>query len=740
MKISGAILRNITISLAIAAVAMMGAAAHAQAQGQAQPQPCPVATTSRATTATPNSTANTASSSSKNKNTGEAAQVSNEANQVSNSVTSTANSAESAMKSLGGLFHKKKAAVANANPCAPAATPASAPVSGAPTPSSAARRNATASPAPAANSTGINWDKPFTPPADVKIDVTQMAPFSQGTPFYVSPHGTHVATPSHAGSRVQMIYDGVAGPVFDSFATGGSSVVSFSADGSHYGYCGVSGDHFSVMVDGKEVGTSNQLEADHFDCKVLFSPNSKHFYYISHAGPDVIHVHARFVIDGKAELDFGDLQPQNLVFSPDGEHFAAVLYPYPPGKPMELVVDGKISSWPGGSPIWSADSQHLFTMGQSGKTQTLYRDGKPVMTASNIRLASQPISIGLTAPPAGDTPVAIAHNSNNGVGGVLKEQWYLAMNGKQIPGTLLEKTGGGGAAQILNLMVSNDGKHYAAIFNGANGKQYLFGDGKRGQYYDGINPTTVQFTSGTFQPIYVATNGGAQYLIVGDQETAVPNIGSIIIGPGGDHVATEGDGGVIDGKPLNLSGANPLNTQVSGFSFTPDGNHYGYLARGRNGITLYVDGVPDTAHTWIVPATVRSLWTAGSNIVYLCGSTNPGAANQYGLCFDGKYGYLGPRPIFNNFTLTPDASHIFFYAGIAQGGFRLFLDGVPLLENFPMAPSGFPAGTWEMEPDGRLQILAQDNTGIKRYTITPSSSTSFAALVGGATTATAANQ
>jgi hypothetical protein len=737
MKINAALLRNVTLSLAIAALGMLGTAVHAQ--GQTQAQPCPVATTSTAATATPNSAANTASNSSKNKSTGEAAQVSNEANSVSNSITSTANGAELAMKSLGGLFHKKKAAVANANPCVPAATPASAPASGTPAPGSTARRNATASATPAAGSTGINWDKPFTPPAGVKIDVAQLAPYSQGTPFYVSPHGTHVATPAHSGSRVQMIYDGVAGPVFDSFASGGRSVVSFSADGSHYGYCGVSGDHFTVMVDGKGVGTSNQLEVDHFDCLVFFSPNSKHFYYISRVGNNLNQTHARFVIDGKQEVDFGDANPQNFVFSPDGEHFAAVMYPYPPGKPMALVVDGKISSWPGGSPVWSSDSQHLFTMGQSGQTQILYRDGQQIMTATNIRLAVMPIKIGLTAPPAGDTPVAIAHNSNS-ASGVLKEQWYLAMNGRQIPGTLLEKTGGQGAAQIVNLFVSHDGKHYAAIFKGPNGKQYLFSDGKRGLDYDGINPTTVQFTSPTSEPVYVAINAGAQYLIVGTQETAVPNVQSIIIDPVGDHVATEGDGGVLDGKPLNLSGGNPLNTQVSGFGFTPDGNHYGYLVRGRSGIALYVDGVPDTAHTWIVPTTVDPLWTAGSNIVYLCRSTNPAAGDQYGLCFDGKYAYFGPRPIFNNLTLTPDASHIFFYEGIAQGGFRLFLDGVPLLENFPMAPSGFPTGTWEMEPDGRLQILAQDNTGIKRYTVTPSSNTSLATLVGGATTAMAANQ
>jgi hypothetical protein len=703
MKGQTIVLRNAGLWIAFALMSLgMSASAQTQGQVQQEPQPCPTTSTT-----SPNGT------------------------QGSNP-SASANNVATAVKNLGGLFHKKKTTTANPNPCAPAAAGTTTTNANATTPG----RGAAAAPGA---TTGINVDKPFTPPADVKIDVVQLAPYSQGTGFYVSPHGTHVLTPSHSGSRVQMIYDGVAGPVFDSFAIGRGGVAAFSADGSHYGYCGVSGDQMSIIVDGKEVGTSNQLEVDHFDCQVFFSPNSKHFYYITRAGSDTSHVHARFVIDGKDELDFGDLDTSNLVFSPDGEHYAAVLYPYPPKPGMELVVDGKISSWPGGSPIWSADSEHLFTLAlaQSGKIQILYRDGQQVMSASRVRLGVLPTKIGLTAPPASDTPVAIAYNTNGDAGGVIREEWYLAVNGKQVPGSLIQKTGGSsGAAQIMNLIVNQDGKHYAAIYKGANSKEYLFSDGKRGRYYDSINAATVQFTSGTSQPIYVAANGGAQYLIVGDQETAVPNIEAIIVSPVGDHVGTEGFSGVIDGKPLNLSGANPLNTQVNGFSFTPDGNHYGYIVRTGGTLTLYVDGVPDTTHTWTLPGTdikqQGGLWTAGSNIAYVCAPTGPAAGNQFGLCLNGKYAYFGPRPLFANLTLTPDASHIFFFERTGQGGFRLFLDGVPLVESFYMAPSGFPENTWEMEPDGRLQILAQDNTGIKRYTITPSSSTSVASLVGSA--------
>jgi hypothetical protein len=660
------------------------------------------------------------------------------AGQTNSTLAAEKQNLENAKNQLKSIFKKKPASTpaATTNPCPPAAggnAPASAAGPGSP---ARANANASAPAAPTARPTatsGVNWDKPFTPPADVKIEATQLAPYSQSAPFQISPHGTHVTSEVHNGSRVQVVYDGVAGPIFDSFAQIGNTIVYFSPDGSHYGYCGVSGDHMSVMVDGKEVGTTNQIGVNGFDCLIFFSPNSQHFYYISHVGVPATHgSYARFVIDGQQEMDFGDAIPQNFVFSPDGEHFAAVMGPYPPRgtNNQVLVVDGKISNWPGGSPIWSADSQHLFTMGQSGQNQILYRDGQQLMTANNIRLGVQPLNPGQPAPPAGDMPVAIAHNSNGGRGGVLQEEWYLAVNGKQVPGSLIQKTGGSqGNAQITNVFVSQDGKHYAATFVNPNSKQYLFADGKRGLDYDGINPYTVQFTAASAEPVYVATNGGAQYLIVGAQETADANVERIIVGPVGDRVATQGDGGVLDGQPLNLSGNNPLNTQVHAFTFAPDGNNYAYVTFAKATYTLYVNGTPLSGYSWVGSVPDKGpLWTAGNNIAFLCTATG----SQYGLCFNGKYTYFGPRPLFNNFTLTPDASHIFFYETTGQGGFRLFLDGVPLLESFYMGAAGFPQGTWEMEPDGRLQILAQDNTGIKRYTITPSSSTSLAMLVGSA--------
>jgi hypothetical protein len=52
---------------------------------------------------------------------------------------------------------------------------------------------------------GINLDSPFTPPADVKVDSVQVAPFVQGVQFAVSPQGIHVAIPAPSGSRTVVM-------------------------------------------------------------------------------------------------------------------------------------------------------------------------------------------------------------------------------------------------------------------------------------------------------------------------------------------------------------------------------------------------------------------------------------------------------------------------------------------------------------------------------------------------------
>ncbi len=268
MKNTAAFLRNLALSLSIAALGSVATTAHAQAQEQTQqaPQPCSTATTNP-------------------------------------SPNSSANNAATAFKNLGSLFKKKPSsqpsnATANPAPCAPAAT----------TPATPGNKNA-GQPAGAPQGAGVNFNGPFTPPAGTKVEATLLAPFAPGNTFQVSPHGVHAATLAHSGSRQQIIYDGVAGPVFDSFASNQYQPVSFSPDGNHFGYCGIASEQFSVMVDGKQVGGGPQVNSN-YACSVYFSPNSRHFFYTMTATGNGGDTYIRVVFDGKIELRLGDFNPR----------------------------------------------------------------------------------------------------------------------------------------------------------------------------------------------------------------------------------------------------------------------------------------------------------------------------------------------------------------------------------------------------------------------------------------------
>ena len=151
----------------------------------------------------------------------------------------------------------------------------------------------------------VNDTEPFTPPPDVKIEPVVMAPIEQGAAVAVSPHGIHVATVSHSGSRPVILYDGVAGPKFDQLFMegGGGHPVIFSPDSNHWAYCGQQGNNWVVMEDGKELNrgsdTVNGAMSSN-SCMLGFTSNSKHLFYTSAVSVDGSHSAEHFVFDGKS--------------------------------------------------------------------------------------------------------------------------------------------------------------------------------------------------------------------------------------------------------------------------------------------------------------------------------------------------------------------------------------------------------------------------------------------------------
>jgi hypothetical protein len=585
---------------------------------------------------------------------------------------------------------------------------------------------------------------PFTPPPGTKIDPVVMSPIEQGAQFSVSPHGIHVATLSHSGSRPVVIYDGVVGPKFDQvFLQDGAHPVVFSPDGNHWAYCAATGTQWVVMVDGKQLTQSSETingAIQPSSCMLGFTSNSKHVFYTSMVSVDASHTSERFVFDGKATPLGADGDLRNYAFSPDGNHVA-----YFVGNPdprtteqPKLWIDGKPAPYAAGSPQWSADSQHLFTKrtvpvpgGHPGSATEVLYDGKPIMRVDDVRLY---------IPPVGNMMVAAVRRL-----GTNPPTDLLVVGGKPVPGS--EVVGG----QIANVVFSPDGKHYAAHYANANRRHYVFSDGKKGLEYPGISDLTIQgkslgfavFTADSSTLIYSSydTLNSQHYLILnGEESDQLFAADQTIIAPAGNHVLTAGFGQVtLNGKVQHYPNVDPHSTQALALSFSPDASHYAFVMHERAGPVLFLDGVPQTAYSPINGGQVVSdinispyIWSPDSkHIAYLCRSSNPAANNDIWVCLDDKAAHLGPSSTYSSLIFTSDSNHLLWVKTGPNSTFRVFADGKPVAEGFRVSTAGLAKETWQSNDDGSTSVLMEDDTSLKRVTITPSSSTSIATLFAG---------
>lgn len=574
---------------------------------------------------------------------------------------------------------------------------------------------------------------PFTPPAGTKIDPVVMAQVEQGAAVAVSPKGIHVATVSHAGSRAVIIYDGVAGPKFDQLFMegGGGHPVVFSPDGNRYAYCGQQGNQWVVMVDGKELTRGSETvngAMSTISCTLGFTSNSQHVFYTSTVSVDASHTTNRFVFDGKATPLGADSDLRNYAFSPDGNHVAYFISNSDPRNvgPGKLWIDGKSAPYDAGSPQWSADSQHLYTMRvvrvpdpRIGSVQEFLLDGKPFMRVDYARLF---------IPPVGNMVVAVVSRQH-----INPPVQFLVVGGKEVPGSEV-------AGMISDVTFSPDGKHYGARVQNANHRQYVISDGKKGLEYPTV--TSLAYTADSSKLFYQAydTSTGARYLVVGGQESErIPSWTETTFSPVGGHVATTGEGYVtMDGQMLKFPNVDPRAGQAGTLSFSPDASHYVFVLRDRNGPMLYVDGVAQTAYSPINSGPLTNIntrpyiWSADSkHIAYFCRSTSPAAGNDIYVCLDDKAIRLGPSGYYANLLFSSDGNHLFWSRNMNQGMVRVFADGKAIIEGFPMSTSGFTKETWQPGTDNNLLVLLQDETALKRVSITPSGNTNTATLFGG---------
>ena len=547
-----------------------------------------------------------------------------------------------------------------------------------------------------------------------KVDVQTVAPNEQGLAYTISPKGAHVVAITQKGTRWVVLHDGVPGPLFDQIISGGGGGrISFSPDGTRFGYVGRQSQEWVAMVDGKEVlrrpiGT-NQTVLRGAGLAIQFTPNGKHWFLHYNNGNEgnPLADPPRLIWDGVV----GPVGAINdIVVSANGERYAYTLSnPANPDQKV-LMVDGKPAPALGFTPVFTGDGLHLYTqritIPRVGPQVTeLLLDGRPIIRAFRTEV--------FTAPVGSLAVIKVDRKEPNG-----SETTFLHVGGVKVPGSE--------AQHMSPIRFSADGKHWVTKVGMPGQPYYLIVDGIKQREYETID--SVRWTD-TGKPVYVVGAASKSFVITGDQESENGYIGGlfpIALGKGGrvGYVASLGQATVVvaDVKVTQP----PPRTHLTDFSFSPDGLRLAYAAvpPGGSAGTVMVDHKQQDASASQAFGQIRNgdpvqyVWSPDSKYTMHYGMPRPG---EFGLFLGDKYVAHGNTPRIELPIFTPDAKHLFWIAGDGNRGMmEVFLDGKMIYEfddqgRGPLSDKG----NWEMGADGVLTFIVQTVEGFKRVRVTP---------------------
>ncbi|WP_414663613.1 TolB family protein [Horticoccus sp. 23ND18S-11] len=588
--------------------------------------------------------------------------------------------------------------------------------------------------------------------AEPKIEETVVGPANDGGSYFVSNKLARVAHVAAKGTRLAVVVDGVEGPVIDEliggspFATfapnkaasvykanhtwkgiaGTPSAVLFSEDGKHFAYMARQGSDYIVIHDGKEIGRGPRLALGLNQNPISLSPQGK-FVTWGEMKTEASRGSWKFFVNGKAGPTAGH-QDFPIVYSADESRYAYTAATVEDYKKSVLVVDGKVASYNGYNPQFTADSKILLTQAPGN---VVLVDGKP-LGVTGIQLEK------ITPAPVGSRFAVIVRKrpiNSEGVG-------TLYLDGKEVAGT-------DGAVDIS---FSPDGKRYALRCRNPEAKSFfMIIDGKKGSEYQSIWDK-VFWTPDSSKVIYHITSGGRNFVVVNTEEFPVQSVAALNTSPipmpakGNRYAFTSVDGTnrnflvVVDGKQVLPPGIAP---DGASFTFSADGSRYAYVARpvGRNEIIgLVVDGTLSNELAvsefggmgWMNPATnVHFQFSADGK--YLARMARKPDNTNAGLYLNDKLVYPTTYRV-AQLTFSPDSKHV---AWVAAEKFPdrpqlysvAYVDGYPVVkfsgDNFQSL-----SNSWEMGADGVLTFIAAAGDVVKRYRITPAADMDIEKVIG----------
>lgn len=601
--------------------------------------------------------------------------------------------------------------------------------------------------------------------AEPQVDALVVGPADEGGIYVLSPRRARVGFFTTKGSRLLVRVDGVDGPLFDELfdARGATCAVPgqmtvvpggmggqnaqnlipliFSPDGAHYAYAGRQGNDYVVIHDGKEIGRGPRPFLALNYGPLTISPGGQFVHWgemqplgASSSG------NWRLIINGKAG-PWGSHVGWDPVFSPDDTRFAYNLTSLADREKRSLIIDGKVASYAGHSPIFTADSKALLTVAG----EALLVDGKP-SGASGLSIEA------ITVAPVGRRFAVIMRKK------IVNAQSVgtLFLDGKEVPGTEGAKS----------ISFSPDGKRYAlSCINPEARSGFMIVDGKKGNEYQSVaDSASVAWTPDSVKVIYTATSAGRQFVIVDGQEFSVPGLSlhgkSPVALPakGNRYAFSTYDGSnrnftvVVDGQQILPPGLWP---KASTLTFSTDGTRHAFVANpvGRNEIAgIVVDG------TLIDNLVVGAFNAPGANALnapssqmrnpyfqfspdgkYLARMARRPDNSQAGIYINNQMAFSTPYQV-SNATISPDSQHLYWlghekFPDRAPFYFVAYVDGQPVakLSGDPFQTS---PGAWEVGSGGVLTFFGVVGSDVKRFRVTPATDMNIEKMI----TATAAKE
>jgi hypothetical protein len=585
--------------------------------------------------------------------------------------------------------------------------------------------------------------------AQPKVEATVVGPVGAGGLYVVSQNDARVAYVGAKGTRTVVSVDGVEGPVLDELFNGSAANISgagpllvhqanaggkfngmptaviFSANGSSYAYVGRQGNEYVVVHNGKEVGRGprNDLSLQH--SPLGLSPGGT-FAFWGEMKMEGGRGQYRLVVNGKAEPWAGhqDLQP---VFSPDDKRYAYTAGTVVDYKKPILIVDGKVASYVGHSPQFTADSKTLITVGAENK---ILVDGRPG-PYTGIQIEK------ITPAPVGGRFAVIMRKrtvNSEGIG-------TLYLDGREVPGT-------DGA---MDISFSPDGKRWALRCKNPEARSFfVIIDGKKGNEYQTV-AEKFSWSPDSSKVVYQISSSGRNFVVVNTEEFPVGMVHTLSRDPivfpkvGSRYAFSSSDGSnrqhltIVDGKNILPAGLAP---NGDSFDFSDDGSHYAFAVSpvGRSDSAgLVIDGkhtnelfTGSFGGTGWITRTRNLLFLWSPNGKYFARVARRPDNTAAGLYLNDKLAYPTTLQV-SQPTFTPDGEHLYWMAAEKspdrpQNYYVVYVDGHPIMKRDSDGFLGYKEA-WSVDAKGVLTFIAADGNQVKRYRVTPAADSNIEKMI-----------